>query len=202
MLAKQVEQTAASQPRESVIRERIRRISRYSAPTASPIVPKSIPNYLRVFGEQIQRSSASPAAGGDDLDGLCSAFERVTGWSLRDLTSGPKPQNMELLWSAPVEPASDAAPGQLRVGVAVIKGDSQPGETDLAASAELALAIGQLWRELQQTRETLRRARRSWLPACRSSRNTPTGGIWPTVWSTCFAAAPRSSAATRRPCIC
>jgi serine phosphatase RsbU (regulator of sigma subunit) len=120
-------------------------------------VPKSIPNYLRVFSDQIQRGAASPAAGGAELDELCSAFERVTGWSLRDLTGAPKPQNMELLWSAPVEPASEAGPGQLRGGVAVVKGNSQPGETDLTASAELALAIGKLWRELQQTRETLRR---------------------------------------------
>ncbi len=120
-------------------------------------MPKSIPNYLRVFSDQIQRGAASPAAGGAELDELCSAFERVTGWSLRDLTSGPKPQNMELLWSAPVEPASETGPGQLRVGVAVVQGDSQPGGIDLTASAELALAVGKLWRELQQTRETLRR---------------------------------------------
>lgn len=118
---------------------------------------KSIPSYLRLFREQIPRTPAVPDAGAADLDEVCRAFERVTGWSLRNLTGGAKPRDMEVLWSAPVEPGSKPAPGQLHVGVAVVKGEAPPGATDLTAAAELAAVIAKLWRDVQQTRQSLRR---------------------------------------------
>jgi phosphoserine phosphatase RsbU/P len=120
-------------------------------------VAKSIPSYLRIFTEQASRPSAAPIEGATSLGEVCQAFERVTGWSLRNLTEGPKPRDIEVLWSAPVESGQPSGPGQLRVGVAVVKGDSPAAQTDLTAAADLAMVIAKLWCELEQTRESLRR---------------------------------------------
>lgn len=115
---------------------------------------KSIPAYLRLFNEQVPPPGR--AAEPVDLDEVCSAFERVTGWSLRNLTGDAKPKDVEVLWSAPVEPGAEGTPGHLRVGVAVVSGESAGPQTDLSAAAELAAAIARLWRELNRTREALR----------------------------------------------
>jgi serine phosphatase RsbU (regulator of sigma subunit) len=117
-------------------------------------VAKSIPAYLRLFNEQVP--PPGPAAEPVDLNEVCSAFERVTGWSLRNLTGDARAEDVEVLWSAPVEPGADGSPGHLRVGVAVVSGESTAPQTDLSAAADLAAAIARLWRELNQTREALR----------------------------------------------
>ncbi|HUY90182.1 MAG TPA: SpoIIE family protein phosphatase [Pirellulales bacterium] len=117
-------------------------------------MPKSIPAYLRLFNEQIPPAKAATAS--FDLGDVCVAFEHVTGWSLYDLTGDAKPKDVEVLWSAPVEPGAEGKPGHLRVGVAIASGESAAPHADLPAAAELATAIARLWRELQRTREALR----------------------------------------------
>ena len=116
---------------------------------------KSIPAYLRLFNEQIPAAKSGSAP--FDLGEVCTAFERVTGWSLFNLTGDAKPQNVELLWSAPVEPSADGQPGHLRVGVAIASGEAAASHCDLPAAAELAASIARMWGELQRTREALRR---------------------------------------------
>jgi hypothetical protein len=81
-------------------------------------VAKSIPAYLRLFNEQVPPPGA--AADQVDLSEVCSAFERVTGLPLRNLTGEAKPKDVEVLWSAPVELGAEGTPGHLRVGVAVV----------------------------------------------------------------------------------
>ena len=117
---------------------------------------KSIPAYLRLFNEQVPL--ANPDGAAPDLSEICGAFERVTGWSLHNLTGDAKPkeQQVEVLWSAPVESGSDGRPGHLRVGVAIASGEPAETQSDLSAAAELATAIARLWRELQRTRQALR----------------------------------------------
>ena len=118
-------------------------------------MPKSIPAYLRLFNEQIPAAKAEAAAA--DLSEVCGAFERVTGWSLYNLTGDAKPKEVEVLWSAPVDPSADGRPGHLRVGVAIASGEAATeGKCDLTAAADLATAIARLWRDLQTTRKALR----------------------------------------------
>jgi serine phosphatase RsbU (regulator of sigma subunit) len=110
-------------------------------------VPKSIPNYLRLYREQplLIAPVELPAGFANALE----AFGHATGWRLRYET-GNLPGS-EVVWSTPIDTGREPR------GLLTIEPDPtlerQP--IDLSAAGEMASALAQLWRDLLGTQQSL-----------------------------------------------
>lgn len=86
---------------------------------------------------------------------LCGAFERCTGWKLNYAAGKPPSHDLDLLWSAPVNPGVGTALGHFRIERV---GESSEGITRtcaLAPATELAGAVTELFAGLLRTRRSL-----------------------------------------------
>ena len=110
-------------------------------------VPKSIPNYLRLYREQslLTAPVELPAGFANALE----AFQHTTGWRLRYET-GELPC-AGAVWSMPIDT------GREPCGFLAIEPDPalerQP--IDLQIAGEMASSLAQLWRELLATQQSL-----------------------------------------------
>ncbi len=85
------------------------------------------------------------------LNELCRQFSQATGWPLRYI-AGPQPDlEIDLVWSAPVNPGVGTPPGHLRIDL----GGLQPDAVDLEAAIELAEGLLRMWTDMQRTRLAL-----------------------------------------------
>lgn len=116
-------------------------------------VAKSIPSYLRLYGESAPDERNRESWPG--LKNLCQAFERATGWPLQCVPGEPPVDETGLLWSAPAAGQREAE-GRPRVGLAAGEGESPATPAvELEAAVELAATIGEMLSELACTRRAL-----------------------------------------------
>jgi len=119
-------------------------------------VAKSIPNYPRLYNERLPTPTDRVEDAFPGLAHICQAFERATGWPLRYLDGKATQHDLDLLWSAPVEPGVGTSPGH--IGIELL--DDDDGEraprVGSDAASDLAAAVAELLAELTRTRHALR----------------------------------------------
>lgn len=110
-------------------------------------VPKSIPNYLRLYREQslLTAPLELPAGFANALE----AFQQATGWRLRYET-GELP-SAGVTWSTPIDTGRETR------GFLVLEPDPTHVRRpiDLNVAGEMAASLAQLWRELLGTQHAL-----------------------------------------------
>ena len=75
---------------------------------------KRPPNYLKLHTHESE-PRPEPAACPPQVAEVCRAFTEATGWPLRYVPHPEPSQDVDLLWSAPVNPGAGTAPGHLRI---------------------------------------------------------------------------------------
>jgi serine phosphatase RsbU (regulator of sigma subunit) len=111
-------------------------------------VVKPVPSFLklRTVDSDVAPPDVEHVAG---LAELCQAFTQATGWPLEYAAEPAPPDQIEVLWSAPVEPGVGASPGHLRIELGAAGSLAQlASRVPLEAAEGLATAIA---RQLQQT---------------------------------------------------
>jgi hypothetical protein len=118
-------------------------------------VVKPVPSYLKL------RSHDSDVAPPDvenvaGLAQLCEAFTQATGWTLR-FAAGPPPTNqVDFLWSAPVDPGVGTSPGHLRIELGAAQNVAQIAtRVPLEAAEALAASLVGLLQQMLTLRKTL-----------------------------------------------
>jgi serine phosphatase RsbU (regulator of sigma subunit) len=87
---------------------------------------------------------------------LCQAFTQATGWPLEFAADAAPPDQIEVLWSAPVEPGVGASPGHLRIELGPAQSVAQlASRVPLEAAEGLATAITRLLQQTFTLRKTL-----------------------------------------------
>lgn len=87
---------------------------------------------------------------------LCQAFAEATGWPLRYVPEPEPAENIDLLWSAPVNPGVGDTPGHLRIDLCGSQTVYESMRADWHAAERMAGAIGELANELFGARRALR----------------------------------------------
>jgi hypothetical protein len=87
---------------------------------------------------------------------LCQAFADATGWPLRYVSESEPEENLDLLWSAPVNPGVGEPPGHLRIDLCGSSTVYESMRSDWEAAERMAGAIGELLNELFAARRALR----------------------------------------------
>lgn len=119
-------------------------------------VAKSIPNYLRLYNERPLALAKSAEEAWPCLAHVCRAFERATGWPLRYLDGDATHHDLDLLWSAPVDPGVGTSPGHIGIELVDDADGDRVGRVSSDAASELAAAFAELLDELARTRHALR----------------------------------------------
>jgi sigma-B regulation protein RsbU (phosphoserine phosphatase) len=118
-------------------------------------VVESKADYLKIYREEPPQADQPAVEDLGSLADVFSAFELVTGHSLR-YSSGPEPdQPSDLTWSAPVNPGDGTTPGHLKLDPV---DSARPGSAPLGdpkAVRQLAAALGDVTTELLKTRHAL-----------------------------------------------
>jgi phosphoserine phosphatase RsbU/P len=111
-------------------------------------VVKPVPSYLKLRTAECE--IAPPDV--EELPGLqslCDAFQETTGWPLVFGTGPASVDQVDILWSAPVDPGVGASPGHLRIELGKTQNVAQlAARVPLEAAESLAAAIAGM---LQQT---------------------------------------------------
>ncbi|MHB1033622.1 MAG: PP2C family protein-serine/threonine phosphatase [Pirellulales bacterium] len=116
---------------------------------------KPIPSYLRIHTEAAPEVVRPEVESLKSLPDICRAFEDATGWSLHYAPGEPPEHELDLLWSAPVNPGVGVPPGHFRIDLGSLPlGVSEP-PVELPKAGELASAIAVLVGELLRTRHLL-----------------------------------------------
>jgi len=119
-------------------------------------VSPSIPPYLQLrsaeTADKLQTDLADLACVGE----LCQAFADATGWPLRYIPLPEPSENIDLLWSAPVNPGVGESPGHLRIDLCGASAMYESMRSDWQAAERMAGAIGELLNELFAARRALR----------------------------------------------
>ena len=116
---------------------------------------KPVPSFLklRTVDSDVAPPDVQHVAG---LTELCQAFTHATGWPLEYSTDAASPDQIEVLWSAPVEPGVGASPGQLRIELGAAANVAQlASRVPLEAAEGLATAIARLLQQIFTLRKTL-----------------------------------------------
>jgi hypothetical protein len=90
------------------------------------------------------------------LGELCQAFAEATGWPLRYVPEPEPYENIDLLWSAPVNPGVGETPGHLRIDLCGGSVVYESMRSDWHAVERMAGALGELVNELFAARRALR----------------------------------------------
>ena len=88
------------------------------------------------------------------LGELCQAFAEATGWPLRYVNQPEPNEDLDLLWSAPVNPGVGEAPGHLRIDLSGSSVESSV-RSDWQAAERMAGSIAELVNELVAARHAL-----------------------------------------------
>lgn len=75
---------------------------------------KRQPSYLKLHTQDSEPKAEWPACPPQVME-ICRAFSQSTGWPLRYIPQPEPTQDIDLLWSAPVNPGMGASPGHLRI---------------------------------------------------------------------------------------
>lgn len=114
-----------------------------------------IPSYLRIHPENPPAVEKPEVEALSSLENVCRAFQETTGWTLRYVNKPYNESDLELLWSAPVNPGVGAAPGHLRIEVGPSQRmDGQTGLT-LEAAIEMGEAIATMLSDLVRAEHVL-----------------------------------------------
>ncbi len=86
---------------------------------------------------------------------LCQAFAEATGFPLRYVPEPEPTDDLDLLWSAPVNPGVGVPPGHLRIDLSSTPASGETWRIDWHAAEKLATAIGELVNEAVAARYAL-----------------------------------------------
>jgi sigma-B regulation protein RsbU (phosphoserine phosphatase) len=118
-------------------------------------VVKPVPSFLklRTVDSDVAPPDVEHVAG---MTELCQAFTQATGWPLEFAADAAPPDQVEVLWSAPVEPGVGASPGHLRIELGPAASVAQlASRVPLEAAEGLAAAIARLLQQTFTLRKTL-----------------------------------------------
>ncbi|MCC7087381.1 MAG: SpoIIE family protein phosphatase [Pirellulales bacterium] len=118
-------------------------------------MPQAIPPYLKLRAVDAAEVVRPDIADLDCLADLCRTFAEATGFPLRYVPSPEPTDDLDLLWSAPVNPGVGATPGHLRIDLSRTPADGETWRIDWHAAESLATAIGQLVNEAVAARHAL-----------------------------------------------
>src|SRR5262249_45596500 len=89
------------------------------------------------------------------LGELCQAFAEATGWPLRYVPEPEPSEDIDLLWSAPVNPGVGESPGHLRIDLSGSAAVEASVRSDWQAAERMAGSIAELVNELVAARHSL-----------------------------------------------
>ncbi|HEY2881701.1 MAG TPA: SpoIIE family protein phosphatase [Pirellulales bacterium] len=116
---------------------------------------KSVPPYLKLqsgAGAEVLRPDVADVA---CLGELCTAFAEATGWPLRYVAQPEPTEDLDLLWSAPVDPGVGVSPGHLRIDLPASASAETSQRADWHAAERMAGSIAELVNELVSARQAL-----------------------------------------------
>ncbi len=118
---------------------------------------RQIPPYLKLRATETVDMVRPDVADLSCLGELCQAFAEATGWPLRYV---PEPEDessedIDLLWSAPVNPGVGVAPGHLRIDLSGSATVEEGSRSDWHATERMAGAVAELVNELVAARQAL-----------------------------------------------
>ncbi|HEV3020984.1 MAG TPA: SpoIIE family protein phosphatase, partial [Pirellulales bacterium] len=116
----------------------------------------SIPNYLRLFQERLPDARDAVDDACPVLSHLCRSFQRATGWSLRHVPADSTQNELDAIWSAPVEPDFGTVSGRLAIAIPDLVEGVGARRIERESASDLAAAVAELLRELASTRRALR----------------------------------------------
>src|SRR5437868_1101500 len=118
--------------------------SQRSPHTPKPVT-KPIPSYLRLYSERHPSTAPAVVDAPASMAELCRAFEQATGWPLKYIPGQAPHHELDLKWSAPVDPGVGAPPGLLRIEPS--GAGQQPPRCEIEAASQLALAVAEMLAE-------------------------------------------------------
>jgi phosphoserine phosphatase RsbU/P len=118
-------------------------------------VPSPTPPYLKLRTPEAADVSRPDVADLHCLADLCQAFAEATGFPLRYVPEPEPTDDLDLLWSAPVNPGVGVPPGHLRIDLSSTPASGETWRVDWHAAEKLASAIGELVNEAVAARHAL-----------------------------------------------
>ncbi len=116
---------------------------------------RPIPSYLKLrspeTGDPLRPDIADIACLGE----LCQAFTQATGWPLRYVPQLESHDDIDLLWSAPINPGVGVSPGHLRIDLTSGVCDAGQPRCEWHSAEQMAGTIAELVNELVCARQAL-----------------------------------------------
>jgi sigma-B regulation protein RsbU (phosphoserine phosphatase) len=122
---------------------------------ASALVSQKLPPYLKLRASEPVDVVRPDVADLACLGELCQAFAEATGWPLRYVPEPESSEDIDLLWSAPVNPGVGVAPGHLRIDLSGTSAKEDGAKSDWHATERMAGAVAELVNELVAARHAL-----------------------------------------------
>ncbi len=116
---------------------------------------RPIPPYLKLRAGEAADPLRPDIADLACLGELCQAFAEATGWPLRYVPEPEPSEDIDLLWSAPVNPGVGVTPGHLRIDFCSSSLASEMNRSEWHSAERMAGAVAELVNELVAARHAL-----------------------------------------------
>jgi len=117
-------------------------------------VAKPIPSYLKLHAQEGRAVSQQPLP---ELNELCDSFSAATGWPMRYAVGTHPANDLDLMWSAPVNPGVGTSLGHLRIDLGMVENVATlANRVPLEAAERLAQSIAMMLAQQSLLRKSLK----------------------------------------------